>query len=720
MEFFKRTKIRECTILLDKTRTDCVVKMAANTKSDETINKLKNNPAPVTLEKDLSSELISKNKANPASVILEPKELSSELRNKIQSNPASVILRQKEQSEATAGILGAHLRGLRMSRGVLNKFDEKEQNAQIVRELKQLSEHNFLLYLVLTKQYERIREIFFDQDLFARELALIKEIEREEARASAHIQQQTPFFDPLKPQTTTTNTTTAAASVAPHDYSHFFVQGVSNMDLYRYYVQEYRRVTHEHYTAQTEVIEQAHHGRAQRMMKLHDSLDLTSEHHVSIRAEIKETHDTYLAEHGAIMARSIVHPDGTSNEHALKQRYEDLLALDHKYEKKYADFLIKHKNEPGFAEAYKEELDETRRYKEALEHNDQKYEEVLSHISPHLERTGQAVKANIEENLNAIIGRVARAPTQLLDKEQQEELNGAVSRLNALKEQVKDADSPEQKDELLTKCSKELETIKRIAYPLMTGQLKQQFEKDVDVFQRFANKEPEMAGLNAKLNGAPGEMAEQAPSFAKMQEDEPGAEIPQEADQNAAEPVAPEPGLAEVEEYEPGAEIPSESVHSIAEAEMDEYEPGAEKVQSAKYDAVSHEVNQSSIEAQRRLKMSLHMSRHVLNGSDIALDEGMKIIASSLINIAKELKGVAPSDDEDKKTLAEVAAQIDEIKQYKQLEDLPDELVESLASNLEKLADNHDELADIQDKFSVVSELMKNRDECSVRQSAHI
>ena len=675
--------------------------MAANTKSDEIIDKLKNNPAPVILDNDLSSGMISNNKGNPAPVILEPKELSSDLSNKIQNNPASVILRQKEQSEATAGILGAHLRGLRMSRGVLNKFDEKEQNAQIVHELKQLSEHNFLLYLVLTKQYERIREIFFDQNLFASELALIKEIEREEARASAHIQQQTPFFDPLKPQTTATNTATAAALAEPHDYSHFFVQGVSNMDLYRYYVQEYRRVTHEHYTAQTEVIEQAHHGRAKRMMKLHDSLDLTSDQHVSIRAEIKETHQAYLDEHYAIMSRPVVRPDGTPDEQALKQRYEDLCAVDHKYEEKYARFLKKHEKIIGFAAAYKEELEETRRYKEELEYNDKVYEAELSHISPHLERTGQAVKANIEENLNAIIDDVQRIPKKGLDKGQQEELDNAVSRLKALKEQVKNADSLEKKDELLAKCSQEVEIIKRIASPVMPQILRQPFEKDVEMFQRIVNKQ-EMPSFNAKMNGAAheyvGAAAAQAPSFAEMQEDEPGAEIPQEAYQNVAEAAAPEPGLAEMDEYEPGAEIP----------------------ESSKYDAASHEVNQSSIEAQRRLKMSLNMSRHVINDADIALDEGMKVIVSALTSIAKDLKGVAPSDGEDKKTLAEVSAQIDEIKQCKKLEDLPDELVESLMSNLEKLAENHDELEDIQDKFAVVSELMENRDECSARQSAHI
>ncbi|EHL31568.1 hypothetical protein [Legionella drancourtii] len=632
--------------------------MAANTNSNEIVNKIKNNPAPV---------------------ILEQKELSSEIRNKIKSNPASAMLEQKELSEATIGILGSYLRGLRMSRGVLNKFDEKEQNAQIVRELKYISEHNYLLFLVLTRQYDRIHEIFFDKDLFARELALIAEIKREEARTAAKVQQQTPFFDPLKPQTTTTNTPTASSSYTPRDYSPFFTQGVTNMDLYRYYEQEYRRVSYAHYTAQTQVLDTAYHGRAARMMRAIDSLDENFERHHSIRREIKQMRQRYTEERDAIMSRSIARQDV----HAAKKQYEDLLKLDQKYEKAFATVLEKNQNEPGFAEIYKEELEETQRYKEELESNDEVYAEKLAEITPHLERTNQAAKANIEENLNALIGDIGELPIDLLNKGQQQELNRAVSRLTALKEQVKDADSLEQKEELLAKCSQEVEIIKRIAYPLMTGQLKQQFEKDVDMFQKIA-KDQDTLGLNA----------------APFQED-------------IVEAVAQAHAIDEIAEYELGAEIPKESLVNAQNSNL------GHKIHGANHDIA----NQSSIEAQRRLKLSLHSSRDVAKNPDSSMDEKMNVINTTLARIATKLEGIGSEEelsDEDNMIISEINAQIREVTEYKNFEDLPRELIQSLSNNFDKLAANHEFFEEIKEKFAIVSELMQNSDEYSARQSVHI
>ena len=632
--------------------------MAANTNSNEIVNKIKNNPAPV---------------------ILEQKELSSEIRNKIKSNPASAMLEQKELSEATIGILGSYLRGLRMSRGVLNKFDEKEQNAQIVRELKYISEHNYLLFLVLTRQYDRIHEIFFDKDLFARELALIAEIKREEARTAAKVQQQTPFFDPLKPQTTTTNTPTASSSYTPRDYSPFFTQGVTNMDLYRYYEQEYRRVSYAHYTAQTQVLDTAYHGRAARMMRAIDSLDENFERHHSIRREIKQMRQRYTEERDAIMSRSIARQDV----HAAKKQYEDLLKLDQKYEKAFATVLEKNQNEPGFAEIYKEELEETQRYKEELESNDEVYAEKLAEITPHLERTNQAAKANIEENLNALIGDIGELPIDLLNKGQQQELNRAVSRLTALKEQVKDADSLEQKEELLAKCSQEVEIIKRIAYPLMTGQLKQQFEKDVDMFQKIA-KDQDTLGLNA----------------APFQED-------------IVEAVAQAHAIDEIAEYELGAEIPKESLVNAQNSNL------GHKIHGANHDIA----NQSSIEAQRRLKLSLHSSRDVAKNSDSSMDEKMNVIISVIEDLAKDIKKASISEDfsdEEHLIAKEIISQISEIKQYTKLDELPGELIQSLSDNVEKLAEDHEFFDEIKGKFAVVYELMEHREEYTVQQSVHI
>lgn len=657
--------------------------MAANTNSNEIINKIKNNPAPV---------------------ILEQKELSSEIINKIKSNPASVMVEQKELSEATIGILGSHLRRLRMSRGVLNKFDEKEQNAQIVRELKYISEHNYLLFLALTRQYDRIREIFFDKDLFARELALIAEIEREEARAAVKVQQQTPFFDPLKPQTT--NTPTVSSSYTPRDYSPFFTQGVTNMDLYRYYEQEYRRVSYAHYAAQTQVLDKAHHGRAARMMRAHDSLSENSERHHSIRREIREMHQRYTDEHNAIMNRYIVPQDGSPNLQAAKKQYEDLLKLDQKYEKAFATVLEKNQNEPGFVELYKEELEEARHYKEELKSNDEVYTEKLAEITPYLERTNQAVKANIEENLNALIEDVRRTSKKSLDKGQQEELNNAIFRLKELKEQVKDADSLEQKKELLVKCFQEVEIIKRIAYPLANGQLKQQFEKDVDMFQKIA-KDNGMQGLNvASFQEDVVEAVERAQVIDEIPEYELSAEIPKKSHNNVAEAVEQEPGLDE----------------------MNEYEPGAGKAQNSnlghKIHGTNHDIaNQSSIEAQRRLKMSLHSSRDVAKNPDSSMDENMNVINASLAKIATKLEGIGSDEelsDEDNLIINEINAQLKEVTEYKNFEDLPGELIQSLSNNLAKLAENHEFFEEIKGKFAVVSELIQNSDEYSVRKSVHI
>ena len=64
-------------------------------------------------------------------------------------------------------------------KGIINPLDAIEQNAELVNELIFISEHNYILYLILIERFDIIRELFKDNDIFAKKLALIDQIEKE-------------------------------------------------------------------------------------------------------------------------------------------------------------------------------------------------------------------------------------------------------------------------------------------------------------------------------------------------------------------------------------------------------------------------------------------------------------------------------------------------------------------------------------------------------------
>lgn len=104
---------------------------------------------------------------------------------RVMGNPSDLILKQRELSEATYPLLVSYLGWLRRLNVMQNKNDVIRQNEQFLNEFMYLCEHNLLFFLTVSGRFDIIRELFKDKDLLAKEVALLEEIEKEQAQAAA-------------------------------------------------------------------------------------------------------------------------------------------------------------------------------------------------------------------------------------------------------------------------------------------------------------------------------------------------------------------------------------------------------------------------------------------------------------------------------------------------------------------------------------------------------
>lgn len=157
---------------------------------------------------------------------------------------------QDEWSEATHPLLVAHLEYLRKLKGVHTHIDVLNENAHMMKALNHLCEHDYIFYLAITGQFDKLHEFLSDdkpehEDL----LKLVNEVQKEQAGLF-------PFRYLLSPPLPT------LTSLRPKDWDEHMLEmqeylAVQSTILYHYYHRDLVKLKRDYHLLQAHLFAEA-------------------------------------------------------------------------------------------------------------------------------------------------------------------------------------------------------------------------------------------------------------------------------------------------------------------------------------------------------------------------------------------------------------------------------------------------------------------------------
>ncbi|MBN9229163.1 MULTISPECIES: hypothetical protein [Legionella] len=418
---------------------------------------------------------------------------------RIMGNPSDAILKQGDLSDATYPLLVSYLEWLRRLNGVHNKNDVIRQNEQIFNEFIHLCEHNLLFFLTVTGRFDVIRKLFTDKGLLTKEMVMLFEIEKEQAKATAaHLQNA--VFVPRKKESSILQ---QAEELKPHrpplsewEKSLF---GLKNMDLYQYYEAEIKRITHVHHMKHIKLLDDTYD---EHMMLMRKALEvIIQDEHISeekkqkaiaiyqsllVKKEEMEAEVNALVPLGERQSGlepldiEILEKQCQIKEDKLKEALE---VLDGFFEE------IRHES-PQVQMIYEEHLENISNFKKESQVIHIQWEQEMQTLSAHYENARVHALDDLGISLDLIIEELQKCPVDELEREQVERLDAGVIQLKKYKEELKKAESHEDIQLLLSKCNKELEIIASIVQSVLPEEVKKRFEVHVNLMKQMSMAPP--------------------------------------------------------------------------------------------------------------------------------------------------------------------------------------------------------------------------------------
>lgn len=389
-------------------------------------------------------------------IMAAPHNLYKLLLQTIDDNHPGAVLFQKEQvsSEATSFILKAFLRESRRQKGALNRSDTLDMNAEIVKELRYIAEHNYIFFLTLIQRYDLIRNIFFDKRLFAKELAILRDIEREDA--IHHRQYENEVLLAYKKL----HDHAVVASQPPVELGwglHF-----TNMDLFYYYHLEIQRITDEHHQRQVDVYVSSYESTKLAVQDVRDAFLLDPEVSEDDKAIILNMINTYDNDIAHLKQRRTRQADGSIDRGALLSLHDDHRAIDKKFFADIDKMLEKYKNSVAIT-VVGERFQKIMLQKESLLlNNEVRFTKELTELSDHFERTRNASKLDVNNQLDDMIRLLSLSNMSHLTPEQLTLVNQSIENLRVLKEDINNSEDFERISQLLTDCANEVKKIEHL------------------------------------------------------------------------------------------------------------------------------------------------------------------------------------------------------------------------------------------------------------------
>ncbi|WP_454780495.1 hypothetical protein [Legionella sp. WA2022007384] len=441
---------------------------------------------------------------------------------RVMGDPSDAILKQRELSEATYPLLISYLEWLRRLNSIKNKNDVIRQNEQFLSEFIHLCEHNLLFFLTVTGQFDIIRSLFEDKDLLAIEIALLEEIEKEQAQAAA-AQLQDFVFVPRKKESSTPQTETHKSFPPPTSEWEKSLYGLTNMELYRYYEDEMKRITHIYHGKQIKQIDTSYE---QHLKLMRETLNIinkdenineeTKQKALSLYKKlvvIKEEMDAQCLEITSVDGEAPLEIQVLEKQHQIKEEKfkEAQGALEAFFEE------VRHES-PQLQKIYEEHQTITMNFQKESQAIQSEWKQAMEELTVHYETARVHALEDVDSSLSLIIEELKKCPVHELNEEQINKLDMSVMQLEKYKEELKTVKDYDSTQILLNKCNQELENIVSIVEPILAEDAKKRFDVNVNLIKTMFILTPKNSSIAPESLNVDSKTSPQMPTNLEFEE----------------------------------------------------------------------------------------------------------------------------------------------------------------------------------------------------------
>ena len=342
--------------------------------------------------------------------------------------------------------------------------EKNSQDKEAYLGLKELMEHDFVSYLIITKQYYLLNQLFEDPDKKASWLALLEEMDYKDERQKRRLRDEWVEFTQAKIKQQLSQIPHSSLTHDPFEWNHPKPYS-TELEQWAHYAEELTRITFNYHKQRAEL-----HQRDFEDYFLHLNNVLYhiegNEQHYELRQHIehhRERFDRRRHEIGRLERFPLGHPMGIEAE----KRHEEYWSV-----LKHDIHLVVHelhshpsaKNET-LAHMYQQMQPLFKRHDVELNQLDEHYTQAQSELKALIEVTKSACINSTLEKINATIERIAQENEGLvITPHEQSMLDSCVQRLTQLKEHLVRIKNPSEASSLFSDIDKEL----KHAYQILT------------------------------------------------------------------------------------------------------------------------------------------------------------------------------------------------------------------------------------------------------------
>ena len=399
-----------------------------------------------------------------------------ELLSKIFSDPEGAVAKQMV---IPADVTCFMLRHSRRIRGIINRSDQLELSAALISAVRYIAEHDYLAYLTFIDRFDLIRELFWQKDLFTKQLAIIEEIEKEKANEK---QQQDLL---VAQERLTTINKQQSEKLAQEEQRKNKEKALMNLALYRYLMLQEHLINYSFHVKQIKVYEQAYEGRVTRIIRAIGIVDNDSNMSSHDKEKFKKLLKNYQKEHQKIKNIKTIKTDGSIDYKAVERKYKETKLLDEKYKHVFSSLLAEYPDNPQLQQIAIEEHEATQAYEKELVINEVEHEQELTEIRPHLENVRNVIKGDFERSMSKSVDLLKKCDQVHFSEDERIIFQNSIRKLIEYKNALGQTNDDEQVRDLSKKFAGEITRLKGIVKP---PALEQESFKELAKEITFLNK----------------------------------------------------------------------------------------------------------------------------------------------------------------------------------------------------------------------------------------
>lgn len=365
--------------------------------------------------------------------------------------------------------------------GVFDRDDQLELAKEVITFLNYLAENNYLAFLVLTEQFDEIRELFTKEERLKEEVAvaLLIEKEKEEEKQKQDIvigmQQQVSLSEGKK-----------RLEERLHQAEKELITIIS---LYTQFMKREQEIHIDFYQKQIELFDNAY---VDRIKRIDDAINfvLKDDNIAELdRTNLAQLREDYIRERKTIDDMPVYNSDGSINSHSLKVKFEALEKLDkifrHRFRSLLEQLMKTYPENTNLSKIYLDERNDVDNYQKKLNHNERIHEkelldnfenlqEKIAGIKPHIEETQIITKKELESSMQKLVGILKNIEVSRFPESQGAEFTRDLNELNRY---IKELNRTGNIQQLTNKFAEKLTHLERMCRPNMPLALYQEFKE---------------------------------------------------------------------------------------------------------------------------------------------------------------------------------------------------------------------------------------------------